>query len=164
MKSLVYRLINRLIGIFETYSKLLKCSEAKNIKYLNLALSNEDGDFSFSDKESHDVNSIVDGASYEGDTVIVKVSSSDNVISNNIASVPNFIKIDVEGFEYFVLLGMKSLLLNSYLTSILIEVHFSKLDQLGLPKASEDISKLLIDSGFKLTWIDPSHLFAHREI
>jgi len=52
----------------------------------------------------------------------VKVTSVDNLIKKNNYPVPDFIKLDIEGFELFALEGMKSLLQNKK-PKLFIEVH-----------------------------------------
>ena len=72
------------------------------------------------------------------------------------------IKVDVEGFEEEVLQGMGEMLTSSELRSVLVEVHFMKLELRGKATAPVRIEKLLRGKGFKTNWVDASHLFATR--
>ncbi len=72
------------------------------------------------------------------------------------------IKVDVEGFEEEVLQGMGEMLTSPELRSVLVEVHFMKLELRGKATAPVRIEKLLRDKGFKTNWVDASHLFASR--
>lgn len=145
----------------KTFNELKALSERSNIIFLNIGLSNTKGEAIFTEKENNTVNSIVDN-SYIGDTISIATDTADNIIENKTAYVPNFIKIDVEGYELFVLLGMKSLLSEKNLKYLLIEVHHSIMDELKLPNGVKDIVNLLTVNGFKVNWIDPSHIFADR--
>ena len=75
---------------------------------------------------------------------------------------PNVIKIDVEGYEEEVLLGMKRLVHSSKLRAIFCEVHFSLLEERGKKMAPFRIEKFLLDAGYQTTWLDLSHLQAVR--
>ena len=76
---------------------------------------------------------------------------------------PDFIKIDVEGFELNVLLGAEKVLSNNHLKHIFIEIHFSILEQRGVIFGPKKINDLLKKSGFKIKYIDPSHIYAFRK-
>jgi FkbM family methyltransferase len=75
---------------------------------------------------------------------------------------PNVIKIDVEGFEGEVLAGMEQLLGSPVLHSLLVEVHFLKLERRGRLTAPHQMERLLKSKGFRTKWVDASHLFATR--
>lgn len=91
--------------------------------------------------------------------VDVQVSTGDAICARA-GYVPNVIKIDVEGFEDEVLLGLKSTLASPQIRAILMEIHFQALANRGRPAAPIQIEKLLRDSGFRLTWVDMNHLQA----
>lgn len=94
--------------------------------------------------------------------VEVQMSSGDHLVSSGAVAMPNVIKIDTEGFEFNVLLGLKRTLLQKSLRMVCIEIHFGLLKEQGFPGAPSDIEKLLISSGFSLVWPDASHLIATR--
>jgi len=75
---------------------------------------------------------------------------------------PTCVKIDVEGFEYEVLLGMTESLKSSQLRSLFIEVHFTLLKERGVPDAPRKIVALLRANGFRTRWTGPCHLVASR--
>jgi len=85
-----------------------------------------------------------------------------DTMCDRLGQVPNVVKVDVEGFEEEVLEGMGKMLTYSDLRSILVEVHFMKLEKRGQPMAPLRIEKLLGAKGFKTNWVDASHLFATR--
>jgi hypothetical protein len=79
-----------------------------------------------------------------------------------LGKTPNVIKVDVEGFEEEVLTGLSETLKSSELRSVLVEVHFMKLENRGRMDAPTRIEKLLRDKSFKTRWVDASHLLATR--
>jgi FkbM family methyltransferase len=85
-----------------------------------------------------------------------------DTLRHRLGHVPNVIKVDVEGFEVEVLAGINQLLGSPELRSLMIEVHFSKLERRGKLTAPSGIQKLLESKGFRTRWVDASHLFATR--
>ena len=90
----------------------------------------------------------------------IEMLSVDSICQNYLT--PNFIKIDVEGYELNVLRGAKKTLLNNQLKHIFIEIHFAELDRRGQPYAPHEIVKILSKSGFKIKFHDSSHLHAFK--
>lgn len=142
---------------------LRSCTEqAPNIHIENIALSNQEGTASFF-LNSGD-NNTVDGLSRASANQDAEEISVDVHLGDKLAEkyMPNIVKIDVEGFELEVLLGMQKTLLNSALHTVAIEVHFLTLAQRDNQTAPAEITKLLKASGFKTHWTDPSHVIAQR--
>jgi len=99
----------------------------------------------------------------KGNTSTVPVTiASGNSWSERNGHSPNVIKIDVEGFEAEVLDGMSEVLTKPTLRSVLVEVHFSKLELRGKALAPNQMEGLLRNKGFKTSWVDSSHLLAVR--
>jgi FkbM family methyltransferase len=73
---------------------------------------------------------------------------------------PNVVKIDVEGYEHEVLLGMAEVLRSPALRAIYVEVHFQVMADRGLIDGPSAISGLLRRAGFRVKWTDPSHIEA----
>jgi hypothetical protein len=94
-------------------------------------------------------------------TVPVTICRGDS-LCNRLGRVPNVVKVDVEGFEEEVLLGMGELLASSLLRCLLVEVHFKTLEKRGRAMAPVRIEKLLAGNGFRTRWVDASHIFATR--
>ncbi len=88
---------------------------------------------------------------YRGDTICERMGRA-----------PNVIKIDVESFEEEVLKGLDRTLTRPELRSVLVEVHFAQLEQRGQMYAPARIEELLRGKGFKVVWLDPSHLAANH--
>ena len=106
-------------------------------------------------------------------SVVNKVASNPN--NNNVKKemitidsickkykIPNLIKIDVEGFELNVLNGAKNTLKNSTLKHVFIEIHFSILEEMGETFGPKKIQTLLKSNGFKIKYLDFSHIHAYR--
>ena len=78
----------------------------------------------------------------------IEVTTIDEIIlSNNLDSV-NLLKIDVEGFEYEVLLGCNNALKNNKIKKIIVETHSEYLKAKGIDEDS--IYTLLKEHGFTI--------------
>jgi FkbM family methyltransferase len=102
-----------------------------------------------------------DAADGDANSIPVVISRGDTV-RNRLGRMPNVVKVDVEGFEEEVLLGMGEVLTSPELRSVLVEVHFLKLEMRGRATAPVRIEKLLKGKGFSTNWVDASHLVATR--
>jgi FkbM family methyltransferase len=102
-----------------------------------------------------------DTAAGDANSIPVVISRGETV-RNRLGRTPNVVKVDVEGFEEEVLLGMGEVLASHELRSVLVEVHFLKLEVRGRATAPVRIEKLLKSKGFATNWVDASHLVATR--
>ena len=107
---------------------------------------------------THSLVRNVPGAS----AVAVVVEPGDQIRIDRELPAPNVIKIDVEGFEYEVLLGITDTLRLPELRAILCEVHFGALAQRGLKYHPQRIEEYLRAHGFATRWVAASHLEATR--
>ena len=112
----------------------------------NLFLAMKENEF----QEGVSLNTFGENFNFEGKDYISKneysilSSSIDYLINNNIMSVPNYIKIDVDGIEHLILDGGKNTLKNKTIKSILIEVNENFEDQ------KKQVDKIMNECGFKL--------------
>ena len=127
----------------------------------NIALADEDRPGQLVMHENSYENHIQSDGSDSGDSVPVQICRGDSIVER-LGGVPNVVKVDVEGFEEEVLQGMQKMLEAPALRSLLIEVHFLKLEMRGRATAPTRIAKLLTSKGYRTTWVDASHLFAER--
>lgn len=109
------------------------------IKIFNLGIGAENSNLNFSNTKGV-MNSVVLG--FETDIVSVEVKKLDDVLIN---LIPNFLKIDVEGYEYFVLKGAENILKNKELKYIMVELNFST-SKFG--HTNEEITNLLLSYNF----------------
>ena len=137
----------------------------RNVKVLNLALADFEGQSDFCAKlEGYNANDSLSWSSI-GPTfnvVRVAVKTGDRFITENRALAPTSIKIDVEGFETEVLLGLSECLHTDKLKMLFIEIHFGILAARGLLNSPRTIMKMLRDNGFAISWIHSSHICAER--
>lgn len=85
--------------IFEFLLENINFNKIENVKTFNVALGDSDGEINFSDKVSDVINSIVK----DGSGIKVKITTLDKLLPDQ--EVINLLKIDVQGYDKFVLLG-----------------------------------------------------------
>jgi len=93
--------------------------------------------------------------------VPIEIASGDEVCKR-LGSKPNVLKIDVEGSEEDVLMGLRETLECSSVRAVMVEVHFQALESRGERDAPIRIEKLLTKLRFRLRWVDANHLLASR--
>lgn len=145
------------------FSRLVQqCAALNNITLLQCGLGKSDGQLHFEQGEDElGATSRVTGNNSYG--MVVEIRAADSLLAEGIATVPNVIKMDVEGFEWEVIEGMTTLLKQPCLRTIGIEVHFGILKERGMGHVPQEIEQLLCNSGFSLTWPDSSHVIAARK-
>lgn len=109
------------------------------VELYNIGLASKNSSMKFT-KTQDTVNHVA--TDYDKDVIEVKVNTLDNIIKE---SNPSLIKIDVEGYEFEVLMGASKILKNSALKAIIIELNQSG-KKYGFD--DNDIHKNLIDYGF----------------
>ncbi len=92
----------------------------------------------------------------------VEVMAGEDIVRTELATMPNVMKIDVEGSEVECVKGLGALLGDHTLRLIGIEVHFGILTERGLANAPRSIERTLIERGFSVAWTDRSHIIANR--
>jgi FkbM family methyltransferase len=131
-----------------------------NFKLENKGLSNKSGIARFLAESTSPTNKIID--SINPSAVDVEVITGDQFIHSNPSLDPNFIKLDVEGFEPEVLEGLNLTLRNPKFKALFLEMHFLELVKRGKGSAPTEIVALLESASLKIKWVDPSHLIAYR--
>ena len=108
------------------------------------------------------VNRVLEGRTQpQQGTTTMPASRGDSLVQAGRIPAPHFIKIDVEGHELSVVDGLTRMLERRECHGVLVEVHFSRLDQAGLAEAPELIQRGLRNAGFRsLNWVSRSHLLA----
>jgi FkbM family methyltransferase len=152
----------------KNFSNLLNNLKSfSNVILLPYGLGDKDGKVVFEQgrDELGATSRIVDNAVNAADTSqeIVDIYSGDHVVDGGRIDIPNVVKIDVEGFEFEVLTGMKKLLEDRKIRTLGIEVHFGLLKERGMSSAPRQIEVLLREAGFLCSWPDSSHIIALRD-
>ena len=138
----------------------------KNIELLPFGLGNREEIVNFmqGDDELGATSQVVNDAPISGKYDKVEIRVGDKLVQSGVVAPPNFIKIDVEGFELEVLMGMSEILGAQTLRALGIEIHFGLLAARQMEQAPRQIELLLEDAGFKCSWPDNSHILALRPI
>ncbi|MEO5891099.1 MAG: FkbM family methyltransferase [Ferruginibacter sp.] len=135
--------------VFSYLQKNIALNDLKNVQLINNALFNEDDrelDF-FSPMEKFGKGSLSPVFTQEG--VKVKTRRVDTLVNDLKLSKVDLIKIDVEGFEYFVFKGAEDLLSAADAPPIIFEfVDWAEQQAMGLqPGAAQ---QLLVEMGYTL--------------
>lgn len=127
-----------------------------------VGLSDAPGKADFSVSDSTDPTGGLGVRSQHDNLVKVDITTGDIYAGSHVSRKPNYIKIDVEGYELDVIKGMPGVLSDKELKGVFIEVHFLELAKRNLAEAPTEIVNTLKHNGFTIRWIDPSHLAAER--
>lgn len=137
-------------------------AERGNVILVNAGLGSHDGRVRFQQgADELGATSRVTTAAAEG-TLEVEIRSAASLLATHEVPAPNAIKIDVEGHEYEVFLGLSEVLASPVLRLVGIEVHFSILQQRGKGDVPSRLESLLRKAGFAVHWPDVSHILANR--
>ena len=152
---------------FERCQENLQLNSLPNVKVFDRALGNEDREIVLAVDESaaSGVHHIVGRRDGETSTrwQSAKMVVGDRFIDMESLPVPNVIKIDVEGMEEEVLLGLAQTLHRPECRLIFCEVHFAVLDQRGRWDAPRRILYFLEECGFDtIEWLNYGHLMATK--
>ncbi len=94
---------------------------------------------------------------------VVEVVPGDQLRQQKQLQIPSIIKVDVEGAEEEVLVGLQETLCHPACRTVVCEVHFTILESAGKRNAPKQIIQFLRGCGFSNTvWLDQSHLAAYK--
>jgi FkbM family methyltransferase len=131
------------------------------VRVVPVALSNQSGTVRFTCDGHSPLNRIV-GPNDSAACVEVRALRGDQALTEYQLPSPHVIKVDVEGFELEVIEGLCGVLELPSVRRVFVEVHFAMLHERGLDNAPARIVELLVDHGFRISWVDPSHIGAIR--
>ena len=137
-----------------------------NCKPLQLAIADYEGEAKMenADRLSPESSLILGGNPVSENAITVSVTSGDALVRKRESPTPDFIKVDVEGYELEVLRGMTTVLASPRCRKLFCEVHFALLAKRGLTDAVKEMRGLLRKSGFsQLRWVSRSHLLALKQ-
>jgi len=133
---------------FDFLQKNIKLnSYDKIIESYNLAISNYSGKDKLYITSKHNLCNML--AQEADEFVEVKTETFDNFIRNK--QNPDLIRMDIEGFEYYVIEGMKKTMKQCNSCKLFIEIHPYQMNQKGLDFKKP--IKTIIDLGFKPKYI-----------
>jgi FkbM family methyltransferase len=142
-------------------------NQIKNIKVLDVALSDQSARFTIQDGSSPVTGTCrLEPQTDQGNESLpqVQAMSGAEVLASGRAQQPNVIKIDVEGHEIQVLKGLTEILASPNCRALLVEIHFTLLERMGIADPVNQITNLLSQAGLKVHhWLDASHLLALRQ-
>lgn len=132
---------------FQLLRKNLELNQRSNVTLHNVALGSSEGEVFLTDQSGSPINHIVQGTHQPAGTIAVPCHRMDRLCQAT-KITPQIVKIDVEGFEYDVLLGFGDFL--SSVQILMIEMN-------GLADArshgQQEIHSLLISRGFTGPWM-----------
>ena len=145
------------------YQALL-AERSPSLLVFNLALGDKEAELPLTLAEDPlgSTHSLVNRPTGANEVARVHVLRGDDVLQQHNLRVPNVVKVDVEGFEEEVIMGLASTLPQPECRAFFCEVHFGILDQRGERHAPSRIEKTLKGYGFSTRWIDSSHLAAMK--
>lgn len=136
-----------------------------NVAILPLGLSDRTGEATLlrgDDADGATARLAGDGEARDGTFDTVALARGDDLIASGLATVPTLIKLDVEGHELDVLHGLANTLADRRVCHLFIEVHFAVLHRTGRKDVPAKLERFLAMKGFKIAWVDQSHLHARR--
>ena len=149
---------------YERMVKNIQYNNFKNIKPYNVALSEKSGfSYIFVDPVSDGSNSLVENQNRR--KYKVTLSTLDDIM---LPSLPDLVKIDVEGFEYEVLKGASKTILENEKVRLIIEQnrHWLRVRKQGY----DNVINLLRENGFKIFEIQKigglskSEIISHKQL
>lgn len=137
---------------FELLQKNIELNPYENIiEPYNIAIGNKIGTEKLFVSKQHNLCNML--ASENSDFVEVKTETLDNFVADK--KLPDLIRMDVEGFEYYILDDMKKTLQQCKSCKMFIEVHPFQMHEKGLDYKKP--LKTLFDLGFKPKYIVKEH-------
>jgi FkbM family methyltransferase len=145
-------------------------AQRTNTRVLNVALADADGQLpmDISSDPTAETNSLASvpiqkNGMQGGKTITVRAVTGDNLIAREGLLCPTVLKVDVEGYEEEVLLGLKNAVANDKCRAVFCEIHFGILNARGKKHAPGRIEKFFQEKGYSTRWVDWSHIEAIRK-
>jgi FkbM family methyltransferase len=146
----------------ERLIKNVEMNQFSNVTILNMAAGEESYIGTLMEgKDSSTTHQITKDSSQspKGENLIVadtpikvKVETLDNVIRNLGITEVNLLILDIEGYEYFALKGLKHCLSNGIIKSLICEIHPRILEQYG--SSERDVINILEAQGYDTLVLD----------
>ena len=136
-------------------------AQASRVTVLPVALSDVCGTATMAADGASPTNQLKSSSDGQGLTP-VSIMRADDLMRMHHLPPPVVLKIDVEGYELEVLRGFGDSIHSKDLRAVFIEVHFGLLHERGLDHAADEISSTLSRAGFRVRWLDLSHVCGTR--
>ena len=146
--------------VFNRLQNNVKLNNYPHLQIHQWAIGSECGSASFfvsSTSGNSGVGSLAITPNSSSIPVLVDCYTGDFIIENNLVPEPSFIKIDVEGFEYEVLYGLKSFLSSKKYLQIVFEHEPYRFKERGINPS--EIVNFLQSLGFEIYQILPKKSF-----
>lgn len=132
---------------FQLLRKNIELNQRSNVTLHNVAVGSLEGEVFLTDRSGSSINHIVPGTCQSGGTVAVPCHRMDKLCQTALIT-PQFVKVDVEGFEYDVLLGF-----GDFLSSVqVLMIEMNGLSD-GRSHGQQEIHSLLLSRGFTGPWM-----------
>ncbi|MDB2559790.1 FkbM family methyltransferase [Amylibacter sp.] len=145
------------------YEKLLENTiDVENIDSIKCALGSEVTELFF-EQGSDNIGATSKIVNETKNSKIIKSVTGDDLIYSEHFSKPNIIKIDVEGYELEVIIGLSKFLKSGYARAVFIEVHFAYLNEKYGRSGVQRLLEIIKNMNYDIKWIDSSHIQAVRK-
>jgi len=135
--------------------KNFQINNFENCEVLEVAIGDKQGIMKMYKKSKSSEMAIMDPGISKTNLLVsgeIEIDTLDNIISKKKIDRVNLLKIDVEGFEYEMLLGCKESFKEKKIQNIICEVHGKYLKNRGIDE--QKIYLLLEENGFKIKEIN----------
>ena len=154
-------------GCYERLGENISLNGLDNVVALSVALGRERSEMQLA-VESEGLEGdhrLVRAAALAEDrrTETVQVVPGDELRRERALALPNLVKLDVQGAEEDVLLGMEQTLRDPACRCVILEMHYTILAKAGEPDAPLRIEKHLRDCGFVTGRLDRNHIIASKQ-
>jgi len=128
---------------FKYLKKNIKINNYDNVHLINKGVSDKKDSLPFYASRAWNLSHFLDKSEKYQANGIIEADSLDNLFKNLRI---NLIRMDVEGYEYQVLMGAKNILKNNKNIKILMEIHPNKLSR----KQKKEIVRILGKNNFEI--------------
>jgi len=129
---------------FKLLEKNIKLNGFTNVETYNIALGNKNKETEMYISEKSNLHSMIRTRNVSDKKIKIQLLTVDEFLKNK--KTPNLIRMDVEGYEYKILEGMKETLKNKKFSKLFIEIHFHIMDK----SESEALLEILKKDNFEI--------------
>ncbi|PIY97313.1 MAG: hypothetical protein COY66_00245 [Candidatus Kerfeldbacteria bacterium CG_4_10_14_0_8_um_filter_42_10] len=141
---------------FALLKRNVEINKLNNVQLFNIAISDQAGNFPFYVTENSNLHSMIEPKDGEYKKVMIKTETVDEFLKGK--GEINFIRMDIEGYEYNALRGMRETLEKNPNISLFIELHCNLIG----PDKSKAILKDLRAYGFEILYLVAHDNFQRR--